>query len=382
MNSPLNICMTSDDVLPAVTGVGAHVQRISKELAARGHRISILTTRRKGEPETEKWHGVTLHRMFTVKIYGFNQALPSSGTITRLIQRESPDFIHHHYLGILMKRTGVIAENLNIPQLSTYHFSSEVLTQPLFMRPFKRLIQKQVIACNNRVQMLIAPSQSTANVLKLESPHIPVRYITNPVGFSDQSNVRPAARNSAFTILYAGRLAHEKNIQYLLNGFQRMLASVPEAVLWIAGEGPMRSTLEKHAHKLGIASRVQFLGFLDAQTLATRYAACDLFVLPSLVETQGLVALEAMWFQKPIIVTDAIGCSAELVAQGDNGYIVDPASPADLAQRMAHLAGNPALRKQMGLAGRKRVMSAQTERVVDQLEEVYGQVCAQRVCVA
>src|SRR5881394_2788466 len=69
MKSMLNICMTSDDVHPAATGVGIHVQNISRELAKRGHRISILTTRRPGEPEQETWEGVRLYRLFTLKVY-------------------------------------------------------------------------------------------------------------------------------------------------------------------------------------------------------------------------------------------------------------------------------------------------------------------------
>ena len=66
MDGPLSICMVSDDAKPAATGVGTHIQLLTRELARRGHRVSVLTTRRKGEPQLEIWEGVRLHRTFTL----------------------------------------------------------------------------------------------------------------------------------------------------------------------------------------------------------------------------------------------------------------------------------------------------------------------------
>ena len=72
----LSICMVSDDFLPAMTGVGIHLKLVAPELARRGHQVSVITTRRAGEPEVDQWEGVTIFRVFTLKAYGFYQALP------------------------------------------------------------------------------------------------------------------------------------------------------------------------------------------------------------------------------------------------------------------------------------------------------------------
>ena len=377
MSSNLTVCIITDDFLPAATGVGMHTQLVSRELVKRGHRVSVITSRRAGEPEIESWNGVTVYRSFTVKLYGFYQALPSRRTIRRILERERPDVIHHHYLGFMMKRVCAVAEALALPQVFTYHFSAEVLTQPLLMRPFRGLIRKQILDYGNRVDLVIAPSKNLASRIAGDGIRTEVRYITNPVVIEERKDVTPAVRPPHFTILFAGRLGPEKNLPYLLKALAELARTVPDFTLWIAGRGPELDALERLSGQLGIAPRVKFLGFLDHPTLAQHYAACDVFVLPSLEEAQPLVVMEAMWFGKPVIVTDAIVAATEMVETGVNGYIVDPDSTEDLRSRLAALAGDPALRARMGNAGRQRAEAYRPEHVVEALEQAYRDVLAE-----
>lgn len=371
MNKTLSICMISDDFLPAMTGVGVHLKLVAPELAKRGHKVCVITTRRKGEAEIEQWEGVTIYRVFTVKAYGFYQALPSRATIRRILALVKPELIHHHYVGKMMGTVCGVAESLNLKQVSTYHFGPEVLTQPLPMRPFRGLIGWLMRRFNNRFDLIIAPSQNLAKQISADGVHTPVRFITNPVVFGDSVEVIPADRTGDFTILYAGRLGPEKNIGYLIKAFAALLNSEPKAVLWIAGAGPEGLALQSLCAQLGVADKVRFLGFLDHPTLARYYAACDVFVLPSLVETQGLVVMEAMWFARPVIVTKAIVSAEELVAHGVNGFIVDPDQVDDLTERLKALAKQPSLRAEQGAASRQRANAYRPEGVVDALESAY-----------
>jgi glycosyltransferase involved in cell wall biosynthesis len=95
-----------------------------------------------------------------------------------------------------------------------------------------------------------------------------------------------------------------------------------------------------------------------------------------LIETQGMVAMEAMWFGKPVVVTDQIVSAAEIVEHGISGYIVDPSSAEDLTARLTTLATDPALRDRMGGVGRQRAQAYRPESVADALEEVYRDVLA------
>jgi len=371
MSERLSICMVSDDFLPAMTGVGTHLKLVAPELVRRGHRVCVITTRRQGEAEVEHWEGVTIYRTRTLKAYGFYQALPTQTMVRRIFQAFKPDIVHHHYVGFMMRQVCLVAESLKLPQVSTFHFSAEVLTQPLPMRPFRGLIRRLMVGFNNRFDLIIAPSQNLAQQISAEGVHTPVRFITNPVVFGDSTTVVAADRNADFTVLYAGRLGPEKNIGYLLKAFSALLKQEPSAILWIAGHGPEGPALEALCRQLGIIKQVKFLGFLDHPTLAGYYAACDVFVLPSLVETQGLVVMEAMWFGRPVIVTSAIVSANELVEHGVNGYIVNPDLVDDLTHRLSTLASDPILRTSLGLASRSRANAFLPEPVVDALEASY-----------
>src|ERR1700730_174373 len=124
----LSICMVSDDFLPPATGVGTHLQTLSDELVRRGHRIAIITTRRPGQPSFEAWRGAKVYRAFTVRLFGFYQALPSRWMIKQILNENDVALVHYHYLGIMLKRAERVGRALNLPQVYTYHMTVDHLT--------------------------------------------------------------------------------------------------------------------------------------------------------------------------------------------------------------------------------------------------------------
>jgi len=367
----LSICMVSDDFLPAATGVGIHLQTICPHLVKLNHEVSVITTRRPGQPTFETWQGVSVYRIATVKVLGFYQGLPSSDAIRKIVSQVRPHVIHFHYVSIMLLRALKIAEGLHLPKVYTYHMTEDHLTQPLPMRPFRRAIARQIVNCCNRTDLVISVSQALASELPRRGIRTPIRYISNPVAFRNDTSVKPVARDGAFVVMFAGRLDPEKNLPYLLRGFSKMLDSMPEAVLWLAGKGAQKKQLQSRCRDLGISNRVRFLGLVDHDVLSSYYAACDVFVLPSLVETQGLVAMEAMWFGKPLIVARSIVSAAELVDEGHNGFIVDQSSDSDLVHRLMLLGSDSELRARMGAAGRQKAEAYRPQVVVEALETAY-----------
>ena len=371
-----NVCMICDDFLPAFTGVGVHAQSISQELARRGYRVVVIAARRPGQPDEETWRGVKVCRVFSLKVYGYHQALPARSTILRILEENSITLIHHHYLGFLLQRAERVAASMRLGQIYTYHMTPELITEPWPLRPYRKLIASKVKQFCNRMNLVIAPSEKLALQIVGQGVRTPVRYITNPVPFGETKNFVPAPREPGFTILYAGRLSPEKNLPYLLAAFGTLLSKQPDAALWIAGQGPEDANLKRICQKTGIFPRAQFLGFLEQQTLARYYSACDVFVLPSIEETQSIVALEAMWFGKPLIVTNRIISATELVDPGINGYIVDVNSKDDLTQRLLSLSQDKALRERMGAAGKQKAQAYRLDSMIDQLENAYRYVSA------
>lgn len=366
-----NICMICDDFLPAFTGVGVHVQSICQELARRGYRVVVIAARRPGHPLEEMWEGVKICRVFSLKVYGYHQALPAASTIRKILTENNITLIHHHYLGLSLQRAERVGASMNLHQVYTYHMTPELITDPWPLRPYRGIIARKVRQFCNRMNLVIVPSEKLGAQVTAQGVHAPMRYITNPVPFGETKDFVPAPREPGFTVSYVGRLSPEKNIPYLLTAFAKLLTKLPDATLWIAGQGPQGEQLKKICRKLGIAQRVKFLGFLAPRELARYYAACDVFVLPSIEETQSIVALEAMWFGKPLIVTNRIISAAELVDPGINGCIVNADSPDDLSERLFELSKDQPLRESMGAAGKQKAQAYRLESVVDQLEIAY-----------
>ncbi len=367
--------MVSDDFLPAMTGVGHHLQLVARELIGRGHTVLIVTSRRKGQPKIEDWNGVTVFRIFSVKIAGFYQVIARSRNIRKIILENQIQIIHHHYLSFLLKTVFTVGGDLGIPQIYTYHMSDQLLTQPLFMRPLRPFIRWLAFRQYSRFSKIISPSKSIALELAKEGIKTEIEVISNPISLDEVSQAGSTlVENDKFKVFFAGRLAPEKNIPLLLRAFSELQRDKISAILWIAGEGPLYEYLFKLTESLGISGQVSFLGHLDKNKLSQHYAGCDVFVLPSVLEVQGIVALEAMRFGKPVIMTSAAACSRELIEEGGNGFIVDAYDEGELSSRLKTLARSASLRHTMGQSSFKKAQEFEPETILQRLISVYTNV--------
>jgi 1,2-diacylglycerol 3-alpha-glucosyltransferase len=134
--------------------------------------------------------------------------------------------------------------------------------------------------------------------------------------------------------LYVGRLAAEKNVSTCLRAFARYRAQGGSWQLVLVGDGPERQALEQQARDAGIRDQVTFAGLQNARETAICYAHAGCFLLPSTREPWGLVVNEAMASGLPVIVSKRCGCAEDLVESGANGYLFDPESETELADRM------------------------------------------------
>lgn len=370
------ICMVSDDFIPATTGVGTHLKILTPLLASRGHHVTVITSRRKGQPEHEEWQGVKVYRCFSIPTFGFYQALPSTSKIREIFIRENIQIVHIHYVSILMMRAFRATKQLRLKNIYTYHMTADHLSQPLVLRPLRPMFHRLITSYSNRFSQIISPSKKLASRIANEGVTAPIEYISNPVVFMPGSSRASKVRknDNSLMILYAGRLNPEKNLPLLLKATKELVARNLPVRLWIAGDGTMKAQLMKLANDLGIRSKVDFLGFLGHDALGQYYADCDVFVLPSIIETQGLVAMEAMRFGKPIIVTSAIISAEELVDGSVNGFIVAPHDPIELADKIELLGNNRDLARQMGEKSFEKSKNYEPEIIIEQMESLYSRL--------
>jgi glycosyltransferase involved in cell wall biosynthesis len=123
-----------------------------------------------------------------------------------------------------------------------------------------------------------------------------------------------------FLLLYAGRVAKEKNIGMLLRAFKAVMEKLPGTRLMIAGEGPYEDACKEKAHELGIKDGVLFTGVLSHTDIARAYHTANIFVFPSVTDTQGLVVCEALTTGLPCVAVRAGGIP-EVIDDGKSGIL-------------------------------------------------------------
>jgi glycosyltransferase involved in cell wall biosynthesis len=152
-------------------------------------------------------------------------------------------------------------------------------------------------------------------------------------------------------MLYLGRVAFEKNIDFLLRMTAELRRKLPEVLLLVAGEGPALPSLQQMSIELGLQDHVRFIGYLDRDSeLNACYRAADLFVFSSLSETQGLVLLEAMAQAVPVVAIAELGTRSILI-EGE-GALIAPHEESVFADRACALLQSTELRQRLGEAGR------------------------------
>ncbi len=177
-------------------------------------------------------------------------------------------------------------------------------------------------------------------------------------------------------ILCVGRLAPEKGQALLLEAIAALSAEGRDAHLRLVGDGPDRAWLESRAAALGIASKVEFAGWVNQARLMALYAETDLFVMPSLAEGIPMVLMEAMAMQIPCVAPRITGIP-ELIEHGDDGMLFAVADVEDLKQKIRHLLQSPESWAQIGRQARAHVvrdydMARNTKRFAAVLAEQLG----------
>jgi glycosyltransferase involved in cell wall biosynthesis len=160
-----------------------------------------------------------------------------------------------------------------------------------------------------------------------------------------------------------------KRTDDVLVAFKQLREGGVDAVLCMVGDGPDRGSLEQRAHELGVARDTVFLGYQE--DVSPFYAAFDALVLPSGNEGTPVSVIEALAAERPVVAT-RVGGVPDVVRDGEDGFLVEAGATADLADRLARLARDPALRARLGKQGRERVLPRYAvERLVDDIDRLY-----------
>ena len=297
-----------------------------------------------------------------------------------LVHVQTPFVAHYAGVGFARRR--------GIPVVATYHtFFEEYLHHyvPLLPRPLGRVLARSFTRSQcAQLSAIVAPSEPMRALL-LEYG-VTTRIQVLPTGLPAASYVQGNGARFRATygiaadrplLLYVGRVAHEKNIEFLLHAFVALRRVRPGAMLAIAGEGPAREHLQSLVARLGIGADVQFIGYLDRERgLPDCYAAADVFVFASRTETQGLVLLEALAQGRPVVSTAHLGTAS--ILQAGCGARVAPEKPDAFAQAIADILDDPARAARLSAQARSYAQGWASSHMAWRLAELYHELAYQQ----
>jgi 1,2-diacylglycerol 3-alpha-glucosyltransferase len=364
----MKLLMLSDVYFPRVNGVSTSIRTFAESLSEMGHEVTIVSPEygiHSGEGKYGSNGAYEIVRLPSRKIF-FDpedfliRASALRTALSQLAQRHW-DVIHihtpfrAHQLGVqLAKLTGR-------PTVETYHtYFEEYIANylPWAPKPLLRLFARRASRklCHD-VDHLIVPSQQMVGVLEDYGIRMPHTVLPTGIDLREFAGGSGAAFRRShdiamdrLTLVTVGRLAMEKNIGFLLQVLQRLVADFPSLLLIIAGEGPDSGRLKKLGVSLGVQDNVYFVGNLDRRTtLLDCYRAGDLFVFASPTETQGLVLIEAMALGVPIVSTAVMGTAT--VLRDARSACVSEENVEVFAAHVAQLLRSPAERATLSCAG-------------------------------
>ncbi|HQA82421.1 MAG TPA: glycosyltransferase [Syntrophales bacterium] len=179
-------------------------------------------------------------------------------------------------------------------------------------------------------------------------------------------------------ILSVGRLTYYKGHEILIQAASHM----PDVHVVIVGQGDRKKHLKQRIAELGLDRRVTLQGFVPDHQIRALLATCDMFCLPSIERTEafGLVILEAMGYEKPVVASDVEGSGMGwIVRHGETGFLVPPGNPRAMADALSFLTGNPDVRRRMSQAALERFDSDfHIDRVAREIHAMYEDVLSSR----
>ena len=364
----MRILMVSDVYFPRVNGVSTSIQILRQALVVTGH-TSVLVA--PDYPGTLPRADNNVAETDIVRVPGWQiprdpeDRLMHPRALAAALDRLDPtdfDLVHIH-TPFLAHRAGVRwARTHGLPCVETYHTLFEEyfhhylpFLPKAWLAAAARMISRK--ECDG-VSAVIAPSSAMKHALTAYGVSSPIHIIPTGLRQADFANCDGPAFRARHGIAperpvmaYVGRVAFEKNLDFLLRVTERVRRSLPDVLFVIAGEGPARASLERAVAKRRLTNQVRFVGYLERRTeLPACYCASDVFVFASKTETQGLVLLEAMALGVPVVALAEMG-TKDVLKEGA-GCRIAPDDVTGFARVLTPLLADRTASRALGAAGK------------------------------
>jgi len=330
-----------------VGGIARVVHDLSKRLIKDGHEVTVVTYRDNADvPEYENDKGVNVYRVDNYMIHpnnfidwimqlNFNMLSKA----TEIINKEGGFDVIHAHDWLVTYAAKSLKNAYDIPIVATIHATEAGRNSGIHDETQRYINDTEWLLTYEATEVIVNSNYMKNEIQRLFGlPFDKINVIPNGINLSNFTGIerdydfrRQYAMDNEKIILYVGRLVYEKGVQHLIAAMPKILSNYNDAKLIIAGRGGMMDELRAEASNLGLNDKIYFTGYLNSKQVQKMYKCADVAVFPSTYEPFGIVALEAMLSENPIVVSD-IGGLNEIVQHKENGmktYCGNPNSIAD-----------------------------------------------------
>ncbi|WP_394278544.1 glycosyltransferase [Microbacterium sp.] len=383
-NRPLTVVMAADTFAPDVNGAARFTERLSAGLAARGHKVHVVTpsvTHRRHGVFIEEIEGqqITVHRLPGWRWHPHDWlrfVLPwmAKHYSRRILDGVDADVVHSQSHIVLGRALTRIARQRGIPVVATNHVMADnILDFTLLPKALYDVFLKLAWADAERTfkmsRAVTTPTRRAAAFLEETidiSGVVPISCGIDKRNYTPDLSVRPQRTR----VLFVGRLTTEKHVEVTLEAIAKLVPEL-DITFEIVGGGDQHKNLEQHTKRLGLEQRVIFRGRVSEEELRAAYSRADVFAIASVAELQSIATMEAMASGLPVVAANAVALP-HLVHDGENGYLFEPGDADQLAEKLrAVLTATPEEYSRMQQASLSGIEIHDIERTLDTFEKLY-----------
>lgn len=386
----MKIIIGSESFAPNISGVATAAELLAKSLAKEGHKVSVFCPSRSFEThEDQNYKEYKVVRFRSIKNpfrKGFRVTFLPKKEILKYVEKIKPDLIHLQDPTSICSQLLKAAKKNDIPVVVTNHFSLDyVISYLKWLKPFhpqiKFILRRYLANFYNSCNHVFCPTETVKKDLLTWGVKTEITAVSNGVDLdrffshSDLSDIYHKYHLPPNPIvLYMGRVDKDKRIEVFISSIPEIIKKV-NAHFVVAGMGDELPKMKKMVEKLGIAEAISWIGWLDKDSpeFPKIYQLATVFAIPSPIETQSIVTMEAMATGLPVVGANA-GALPELIKNGKNGYLFTPGDHKDLARKVVEILLDEKMRETFGGASLEIIEGHEIKRSLIKTLDVYKEI--------